>query len=90
MGLRASRGKVLILTPQAMTGALLGMLVELSQLEPVFADPSERPEDALLHSVSSTLDLAERAIELGADELPLAASQDDLLGPTRGVSIARL
>src|SRR2546430_17728270 len=30
-----------------MTGALLGMLVELAHLEPVFAEPSERPEDAL-------------------------------------------
>lgn len=38
---------MLVLTPQPMTGALLGMLVELAEFEPVFPTPDERPEDAL-------------------------------------------
>jgi pyridoxine kinase len=50
----------------------------------------EPPEEALRRSVSATLRLAERAASLGADELPLAAGQDDLLAPTRGVSLARI
>lgn len=50
----------------------------------------EPPEEALRRSVSSTLRLAERATSLGADELPLAAGQDDLQAPTRRVSLARI
>jgi pyridoxine kinase len=50
----------------------------------------EVPEEALRRAVSSTLRLAERAAELGADELPLAAGQDDLLAPAHGVSLARI
>jgi pyridoxine kinase len=50
----------------------------------------ERPEEALQRAVSSTLRLTERAASLGADELPLAAGQDDLLAPTRGVSRDRV
>ena len=40
-------GKVLILSPHVMTAALVGWYVELSKLEPAFAAPGERPEDAL-------------------------------------------
>ena len=50
----------------------------------------EPPEEALCRAVSSTLRLAERAMALGADELPLAAGQDDLLVPARGVSLDRI
>ena len=39
--------RVLILTPQPLLGALLGMLLELEQFEPVFAKPDETPEDAI-------------------------------------------
>jgi pyridoxine kinase len=66
------------------TGDLLAALYLAHRL----AD--ELPEEALLKSVSSTLRLAERAVELGADELPLAAAKDDLLSPPRGVSLSRL
>lgn len=52
---------------------------------------SERPaEEALLRSVSATLRMAERANNLGADELPLAPGQDDLLAPVRGVTMTRI
>lgn len=40
-------GKVLILSPHVMTAALVGWYVELARLEPAFAAPGERPEDAL-------------------------------------------
>lgn len=40
-------GKVLILSPHVMTAALVGWYVELAKLEPAFASPDERPEDAL-------------------------------------------
>lgn len=39
--------RVLILTPQPLLAALLGMLMELEQFEPAYAAPDERPEDAL-------------------------------------------
>lgn len=38
---------VLLLSDDAMTLALLGLLVELAELTPVFAEEGERPEDAL-------------------------------------------
>jgi hypothetical protein len=44
---RSSGGKVLILSPHVMTAALVGWYVELSKLEPVFAAPGERPDDAV-------------------------------------------
>lgn len=40
-------GKVLILSPHVMTAALVGWYVELAKLEPAFAAPGERPEDAM-------------------------------------------
>lgn len=39
--------RVLILTPQPLLAALLGMLMELEQFEPMYAAPDESPEDAL-------------------------------------------
>jgi hypothetical protein len=42
-----NNGKVLILSPHVMTSALVGWYVELAKLEPAFAAPGERPEDAL-------------------------------------------
>ena len=50
----------------------------------------EPPEEALRRSVSATLRLAERANRLGADELPLAAGQSDLVARARGVRLARI
>jgi len=70
--LGANRGKVLILTPQPMTGALLGMLVELSQLEPVFADPNERPEDALTRYVPLLVIIADGDVDTFKSDLFLA------------------
>jgi hypothetical protein len=73
--LRANRGKVLILTPQAMAGALLGMLVELSQLEPVFADPAERPEDALMRHLPVLVIIADGHVDTYRSDLFLARAQ---------------
>jgi hypothetical protein len=78
--LRANRGKVLILTPQAMTGALLGMLVELAQLEPVFAEPSERPEDALNRHVPLLVIIADGQIDAFKSDLFLARAQHRGIG----------
>jgi hypothetical protein len=44
---RSSGGKVLILSPHVMTAALVGWYVELSKLEPAFAAPGERADDAI-------------------------------------------
>ena len=80
MELRTGRGKVLILTPQAMTGALLGMLVELAQLEPVFAEPSERPEDALNRLVPLLVVIADGEIDKFTSDLFIARAQHRGIG----------
>jgi hypothetical protein len=71
---------VLILTPQAMTGALLGMLVELSQLEPVFADPAERPEDALARHLPLLVIVADGDIDTFKSDLFIARAQHRGIG----------
>jgi hypothetical protein len=58
-----------------MTGALLGMLVELSQLEPVFADPSERPEEALTRHVPLLVIIADGDVDTFKSDLFLARAQ---------------
>jgi hypothetical protein len=78
--LRANRGKVLILTPQAMTGALLGMLVELAQLEPVFAEPAERPEDALNRHVPLLVIIADAQVDAFKSDLFLARAEHRGIG----------
>lgn len=75
MEIRGSRGKVLILTPQPMAGALLGMLVELAQLEPVFALPEERPEDALNRVLPLLVILADSHVDAFRSDLFLARAQ---------------
>ena len=42
-----AKPRVLVLARESLIAALLGMLLELESFEPVFAEPSERPEDAL-------------------------------------------
>ena len=39
--------RVLVLAREAVIAALVGMLLELEDYEPVFAAPDERPEDAI-------------------------------------------
>ena len=80
MGLRTNRGKVLILTPQPMTGALLGMLVELSQLEPVFADVNERPEEALTRHVPLLVVVADGDVDTFKSDLFLARAHHRGIG----------
>ena len=80
MGLRTNRGKVLILTPQPMTGALLGMLVELSQLEPVFADVNERPEEALNRHVPLLVIVADGDVDTFKSDLFLARASHRGIG----------
>ena len=41
------RSRVLVLAREAVIAALVGMLLELEDYEPVFAAPDERPEEAL-------------------------------------------
>ena len=41
------RAKVLVLARETVLAALIGMLLELEHYEPVFAEPDERPEDAI-------------------------------------------
>jgi len=68
------------LTPQAMTGALLGMLVELAQLEPVFADPDERPEDALNRLRPLLVVVADGDVDMFRSDLFLARAQHRGIG----------
>jgi len=58
-----------------MTGALLGMLVELSQLEPVFADPTERPEDALARHLPVLVVITDGDIDAFRSDLFIARAQ---------------
>ena len=81
MELRDARGKVLILTPQAMTGALLGMLVELAQLEPVFANADERAEDALTRLLPVMVVIADGEVAELRSDLFVARAQH------RGISV---
>jgi hypothetical protein len=71
---------VLILTPHAMTGALLGMLVELSQLEPVFADSAERPEEALARHLPLLVIIADGQVDTFRSDLFLARAQHRGIG----------
>src|SRR5436305_7166653 len=63
-----------------MTGALLGMLVELSQLEPVFAEPAERPEDALARHVPLLVIIADGDVDTFRSDLFLARAQHRGIG----------
>lgn len=63
-----------------MTGALLGMLVELAQLEPVFADPAERPEDALARHVPLLVIIADGDVDSLKSDLFLARAHHRGIG----------
>lgn len=63
-----------------MTGALLGMLVELSQLEPVFADPTERPDDALSRHLPLLVIVADGDIDTFRSDLFVARAQHRGIG----------
>lgn len=63
-----------------MTGALLGMLVELAQLEPVFAAPAERPEDALSRHLPLLVVIADGEIDAIRSDLFLARAQHRGIG----------
>lgn len=41
------RTQVLVLAGESVLAALIGLLLELEDYEPVFAEPTERPEDAI-------------------------------------------
>jgi hypothetical protein len=63
-----------------MTGALLGMLVELSQLEPVFAGPAERPEDALARHLPLLVIITDGDIDAFKSDLFIARAQHRGIG----------
>lgn len=63
-----------------MTGALLGMLVELSQLEPVFADPTERAEDALTRHLPVLVVITDGDIDAFKSDLFVARAQHRGIG----------
>lgn len=63
-----------------MTGALLGMLVELSQLEPVFAGTNERPEEALTRHVPLLVIIADGDVDSFRSDLFLARAQHRGIG----------
>jgi DNA-binding NtrC family response regulator len=46
-GVERRRVKVLVIAKETVIAALIGMLLELEEFEPVFARPDERPEDAI-------------------------------------------
>ena len=47
MAIAPRKTTVLILARETVIAALIGMLLEMEDFEPVFARPDERPEDAL-------------------------------------------
>lgn len=59
-----------------MAGALIAMLVELAQLEPVFANPDERPEDALARHVPLLVIIADGNVDAYRSDLFLARAQN--------------
>jgi hypothetical protein len=63
-----------------MTGALLGMLVELAQLEPVFANPDERPEDAVTRLLPLLVVMADGDVDRFRSDLFLARAQHRGIG----------
>jgi hypothetical protein len=63
-----------------MTGALLGMLVELAQLEPVFARPDERPEDAISRLLPLLVVIADAEVDVLRSDLFLARAQHRGIG----------
>lgn len=63
-----------------MTGALLAMLVELAQLEPVFANADERPEDALTRLLPLLVILADAEVDAVRSDLFLARAQHRGIG----------
>lgn len=63
-----------------MTGALLGMLVELSQLEPVFADSSERPDEALARHLPLLVIVADGETDTYRSDLFVARAQHRGIG----------
>jgi len=63
-----------------MTGALLGMLVELSQLQPVFAESDERPEDALSRHVPLLVLIVDGDVDGFKSDLFLARAQHRGIG----------
>jgi hypothetical protein len=63
-----------------MTGALLGMLVELAQLEPVFADAGETPDDALARVVPLLVLIADGGVGAFRSDLFLTRAQHRGIG----------
>lgn len=63
-----------------MTGALLGMLVELSQLDPVFAEVNERPEEALTRHVPLLVIVADGDVDSYKSDLFLARAHHRGIG----------
>jgi hypothetical protein len=71
---------VLILTPQPLAGALLAMLVELADLEPVFVEPDERPENALVRMRPILVVIVDGQVEAYRSDLFLARAQNHGVG----------
>src|SRR5690242_6067847 len=63
-----------------MTGALLGMLVELSQLDPVFADVKERAEEALTRHVPVRVIVADGDVDSLKSDVLLARTHHRGIG----------
>jgi hypothetical protein len=67
--------RVLILSRQQLPAALLGMLLELDAFEPVYADPGERPEDALRRLRPLLMILLDAELETARSDLFFARAE---------------
>lgn len=69
MPARRERTTVLILARESVIAALIGMLLELEEYEPVFADPGERPEDAIRRLRPPLIVLLDGALDAATSDL---------------------
>ena len=71
----SSRTRVLVIATDPVVGALLGMLLDPAQYEPVFPQHGERPEDALARVRPPLVILLDGAQEAARSDLFLARAQ---------------
>ena len=92
MSIAESRSShVLVLSPDPVAAAFLGLFVELARLTPAFARDGERPEEAMLRVRPLAVVLLDGALDAARSDLFFAAAARErvgvaIFGPTRDVA----
>ncbi|HEX6536835.1 MAG TPA: hypothetical protein VF041_19770 [Gemmatimonadaceae bacterium] len=76
----ARTSTVLICAGEPLIAALLGMLAEMAQYDPIFPEPNERPEDALLRVRPPLVVLLEGTLEATRSDLFFAQAAKRRVG----------